>query len=551
MRNARRQSGRKAVTTAPDLRLWICRAALVLATCAAFAPAFQAEFIRWDDPQYVSENELLRSADGLKTIWTPFTAKLPQYYPLTFSSYWIEYQLWQLTPAGYHATNVALHAINAMLVLQLLSALGASLWIAFGAAAVFALHPVQVESVMWVTERKNTLSGCFYLVAFLLYLRHRRTGCWGPYAASLAVFVGALLSKTQTVSLPVIVCLTEWLLQRTARLQRADAPAVAARVAPMLVLGLLSTWLTTAVERQMTLSWVELPTVLQRVLIASTAPWYYLASFLAPFNLAPLAPKWVVSVANPVWWAGVAAWVIVVGVFFRSHGRLDALSKWGAGEFLIALLPAIGLVPFAYQHYTYVAMRFVYLSCIGGGVVLAVLADRLAGREGTSRRTAVTAAGITVLVAYGVLTHHEAEHWQSNLSFWSYAVARNPDSYPPNINLGLYYESKKQWTDAARYYQHAYDLRPMDTFALTHHLRALSVVRGPQAVVDAADAELRRSNANLFVAYFYRGMGYEQLGRRDDAIKDYDRVLTLTAQGSPTWEAARKGRDRLAHAPGP
>lgn len=524
----------------------MCGAALVVATCAAFQPAFHAEFIRWDDPQYVSENELLRSAAGLRTIWTPFTGKLPQYYPLTFSSYWIEYQLWQLTPAGYHATNVVLHAINAILVLQLLRVLGASLWIAFGAAAVFALHPVQVESVMWVTERKNTLSVCFYLLAFLLYLRHRRTGRWGAYAASLVVFLCALLSKTQTVSLPVIVCLTEWLLQHSARLQRANASAVAARVAPMLVLGVLSTWLTTAVERQMTLSWVELPTLLQRVLIAANAPWYYLGSFLAPFSLAPIAPKWVVSAADPRWWAGVLAWVIAGALCVRWRARFDALSKWGAGQFFIALSPAIGLVPFAYQHYTYVAMRFVYLSCIGGGVVLAVLAERLAGPQGTGRRVAIVVASIIVLAGCGVLTYREAEHWQSNFSFWSYAVARNPDSYPPNLNLGKHYESKNQWAAALRYYQRAYELRRMDVYALTRYLRALSVVRGPQAVVDAADAELRRSSVNAFIAYFYRAMGYEQLGRRDDAIKDYDRVLGLTRQGSETWEAARRARDRLA-----
>jgi hypothetical protein len=550
MSKARRQPSHKATAVVPERRPWACAAVLVVATFLTFMPAFHAEFIRWDDPQYVSENALLRSPGGLAAIWTPLTKQLPQYYPLTFSSYWIEYQLWQLTPAGYHATNVVLHAINAVLVMQLIHTLGASPWIAFGAAAMFALHPAQVESVMWVTERKNTLSGCFFLVAFLLYLRHRRSGRWGWYGASLAAFASALLSKTQTVSLPVILCLTEWLLQRSGRLQRLGVAAIAGRVLPMVGLGLVSAWLTTAVERQMTLSWVELPSLLQRVLIAANAPWYYLGCFLFPVDLPPIVPKWVVSVSAPQWWLGLLAWGIVAALILRWYRRLDDFVVWGAAEFMIALLPAIGLVPFAYQHYTYVAMRFLYLSCIGGGVVLATLTDRLAGPGWTTRRSAVAALGAAVLLACGALTARAATRWQTNLSFWSYAVALNPQSYPANLNLGLHYESTKEWADAVRYYRGAYELRPMDTYALTRYLRALSVVGGAQAVVDASDAELRRSNVNAFVAHFYRAMGYEQLGRRDDAIRDYQRTLALTRQGSTTWKAARQALQRLGQAPG-
>ena len=167
----------------------------------------------------------------------------------------------------------------------------------------------------------------------------------------------------------------------------------------------------------------------------------------------------------------------------------------------------------------------------------------------TRRRYAVAALGVAVVAFYGALTRREAEHWQTSFSFWSYAVARNPDSYPPNINLGLHYETQKQWPEALRYYQRAYELRPMDTYAFTQYLRALSLVHGPQAVIDAADTELRRSNVNAFAAYFYRAMGNEQLGRREAAVADYDRVMTLTRQGSGTWKAAQQGRERLAQSP--
>ncbi len=551
MGNARRRSALGAPPARPNWGPQACAALLVTAVLFAFSPAFHAEFIRWDDPQYVTENTLLRDGAGLRKIWTPLAGDLPQYYPLVFSSYWLEYRLWQVAPAGYHVTNVVLHALNAVLVMRLVCALGASLWVAAGAAAVFALHPVQVESVAWVTERKNTLSGLFYLLAFLFYLQHRRSGRSGAYATSLLSFTCALLSKTQTVSLPVIVFFTDCLLQRSGRIPRIGIAPVAVRVAPMLLLALGGTWVTTAVERQRTLSWVELPTLTQRVLIAANVPWYYAATFLAPFSLAPIAPKWVVSAAEPGWWLGVLTWVVIVPLCLRWGTRIAAVPVWGTAQFFIALLPVLGLVPFAYQHYSYVATRFLYLSCIGGGVALAALAEWAAGGEGrTARRTMVVGVAIGLLAGCGLLTYYETQHWKTNLSFWTRAVARNPHSYPPNINLGLHYESMKHWPAALPYYQRAYELRPMDTYALTHYLRTLGVVRGPHAVVEAADAELARSSVNAYVAHLYRAMSFEQLGRHADAMHDYDRVLALTRKGSGTWNTAQRARERLAHATG-
>lgn len=551
MGNARRRAARPAVAADFDWRPWACAAALVLAVLLTFSPAFHADFIRWDDTHYVTKNDLLRSPNGLKEIWTPLGGKLPQYYPLTFTSYWIEYQFWQLGPTGYHVTNVVLHAANSVLVLALLRALGGSLWLAVGAAGVFALHPVQVESVIWVAERKNTLSGFFFLLAFLLYLRHRRSNRWGPYAACLLVFLCALLSKTQTVSLPVIIAATDWLLLRRGPLRRADVTAVVTRVAPMLVLGLISAWMTTAVERQMTSSWVQLPTLLQRAPIAGTALWYYVATFLAPFDIAPIVPKWVVSPTDPKWWVGPLAWAVVIPLSIRWSARVPALVLWGAIEFAVALLPGIGLVPFAYQHYSYVAMRFLYLSCIGGGVVVAVVAERLAGSGHTGRRLAAAAGGLLVLLTYGILSYREAQHWQSNFSFWTYAVERNPDGYPPNMNLGLHYELTKEWSEALRFYRHGHELRPLDTHALTQYLRALGAAQGPQAVIDVADTELQRSKRIAYVYYFQRAVAYEQVGHVDAAIADYNRVVTLADQGSSLQESARRALARLVQRKSP
>src|SRR5689334_3341833 len=187
---------------------------LLVVTLGAFAPTFGAEFIKWDDQFYVEENALLQDPGALRKIWDPVGRETQEYYPILFSSYWLEYQVWRLDAAAYHAVTLALHLANVVLVLLLARGLGAKGWVAAATAAIFAVHPVQVASVAWISEQKNTLSALFYLVAFLLYLRHRRTGRWTAYAGCLASFAAALLSKTQTLTFPLSILLAEWLLLR-------------------------------------------------------------------------------------------------------------------------------------------------------------------------------------------------------------------------------------------------------------------------------------------------------------------------------------------------
>jgi len=169
----------------------------------AYMPAFQAGWV-WDDDSYVTANAALRTADGLRRIWTEPGA-VAQYYPLTFTTLWLEYQAHGLAPAGYHATNVLLHAANAVLVGLVLEV--AAVPAAWAAAALFAVHPMNVESVAWVTERKNVLSACFFLLSLLLLLRWRQDGDRGAarpawFVAAFGCFVLALLSKTVASTLP-------------------------------------------------------------------------------------------------------------------------------------------------------------------------------------------------------------------------------------------------------------------------------------------------------------------------------------------------------------
>ncbi|MGH7177226.1 MAG: glycosyltransferase family 39 protein, partial [Tepidisphaeraceae bacterium] len=220
-----------------------------LAACALFAlcivaylPVRSAGFI-WDDDEYVTGNPTLRSPAGLTRIWTELHAT-KQYYPLTFTTFWFEYQIWNAQPLGYHLANVILHAIGAILlwrVLVVLEAPGALL-----AACVFAVHPVNVESVAWITERKNVLSGALYFASALAYVRfalNGRSGAW--YLGALALFLGALLSKTVTATLPVALFLVLW--WKKGRLTWRDVRPLI----PFLIAGAIMGSVTSYVEREL------------------------------------------------------------------------------------------------------------------------------------------------------------------------------------------------------------------------------------------------------------------------------------------------------------
>jgi Flp pilus assembly protein TadD len=408
-------------------------AAIILGTLIAYWPAINGGFI-WDDDQYLTANALLYDLEGLRQIWIPRST--PQYYPLVFTSFWVESHLWGFDPRGYHIVNVVLHIASALLLWRILVRIGApAAWLI---AAVFALHPVQVESVAWVTERKNVLSGLFYMLSASAYLRFDSIAAgessstvprrWGWYALALVLFVAALLSKSVTSSLPVALVLVMLYVRRPMSI-RALAPLV-----PFFVLGAVFGLHTAHLER--THVGATGPDFdlgfLQRLVIACNALLFYPWKVLIPYPLMFIYPRWNVDPPSPAMWAAIPV-VIAVGVaaalgFVRGRrGPAIALAF-----FAVSIFPAIGFFNVYPMRFSFVADHFQYIACIGIIALAAGIGARwLAGSK------AGELCAVIVLVVLGSLTWLQSRMYADLQTLWSTTALANPDAWIAQSSLGV------------------------------------------------------------------------------------------------------------------
>jgi tetratricopeptide (TPR) repeat protein len=508
-------------------------AVIVGLTLSAFAPAMRAEFI-WDDDDYVSENPLLRGTDGLVKIWT--TTQTPQYYPMVFTSFWVEHQLWGVEPAGYHVVNIALHALNAFLlgcVLRRLAVPGAW-WI----AVLFAVHPVHVESVVWITERKNVLSALFYLLSFLAFLRFERDGHRRFYLLSLLIFVLALLSKTVTASLPVALGLA--LVWKNGRLGRADI----LRLAPYLLIGAGLALVTLGLEGDM-VDVVGADFALsawQRVLIAGGALLFYPAKILFPYPLIFNYPRWNLDAPIGLYAALVVVLLIAAGlvVLWRRGSRGIVLTAIFYGATIFPVLGFLNVYPF---RYSFVADHFQYLASIAPLIVLVQLGIALRGnllaRFGNSRGAMLRFPGVLLVAVLSVLTWQQTLAYRDLPTLWQHTIAHNPDSWLALNNMGLFYMNAGDLDAALEQLDRAVRVKPESAESYT----ARGLIHYRAGDQDAALRDLDRAvelDPSYPQARLNRGNVLLDLGRGDLAIED----LEIFVDANPNYLPARRSLAR-------
>jgi len=428
---------------------WVPALLTALAAAVAYLPALHNDFVSWDDPGHITENEDVAAPDGLRRIWNPWQTER-QYYPLVFTSYWLEYRAWGLNPYGYHLTNLVLHAVNAALLIAVLRLLGVKPWVAWLTAALFALHPINVASVAWATERKNVLSTLFYLLSLACFIRRMRGGGWLLYAASLLLFAAALLSKTASVTLPVTALLCDRLIRR-----RWSARSLVA-VAPMIVLGLAAGIVTHRVEAGIArVSMVPLEPVL-RPLVAAGAMWFYVGKILVPVHFPAVYARWDVAGNWRPFAAALLGVLAAAAAAWRWRRRIPAHVGWGLGHYVVAVSPMLGLIPFNYTQFSFVADHFVYIPAIGLFLALATGADLARARLGRTRAAfvAATVPACLVLALLGACTWRQcATVWKNAHTLWEHTVRLVPRSSVGHYSLGNLYRREGRWADAAEQYR--------------------------------------------------------------------------------------------------
>jgi Flp pilus assembly protein TadD len=400
---------------------------LVLITALVYHPAWHGGML-WDDEAHLT-SAALRGAGGLWRIWFDVGAT-QQYYPMVHSAFWLMDAVFGTGMLGYHVVNIGLHALAAWLVAVVLGRLdipGARL-----AAVIFALHPVHVESVAWITELKNTLSGVFYLLAALAYLRYDRHRARRWYALAIGVFVLALLSKTVTASLPAAMIVVVW-WQRGGIDWRRDLPPLL----PFFVIGAAAGLTTAWVERtfigavgsEFNLSPID------RGLLAGRAVWFYLSKLVWPANLTFIYPRWTISPA--VWWQ----WLFPLGAaamtwwLWRIRDRTRGpLAAWLF--FVVTLAPALGFVNIYPFRYSFVADHFQYLASIGV-IALAAASLVLAARSRANGRILERALYVLVGVPLAVLSWRQSHQYVDAEVLYQTTLARNPECWLAHNNLGL------------------------------------------------------------------------------------------------------------------
>ena len=488
---------------------------IVLLVFLAYLPALRGGFI-WDDDEYVTNNPLLSAPDGLRRIW--FSTDSPsQYFPLTYTVFRLERSLWGLNPAGYHGINILLHAINALLVWRLLKRLSVpGAWLA---GALFALHPVQVESVAWITELKSVLSLFFILLTLFCWIEFVGEGSRRfRYWLALGFYALALFSKTTACTLPATLLLILWLKTKPIDWRRL------AQVVPFLAIGLGMGLVTVWWERfhqgtqgkLFSMGWLE------RILVASHALWFYAGKLFWPVNLTFSYPLWAIEPAQP----SAYGWLVMgiglgAAIYFtrRFVGRSVAM----ATLFYVATLsPLIGFVMLYTFRYTFVADHYQYVASIGL-IALAAAGITIAFK---TKPFLKLACGGALLLTLGILTWRQAGIYRNLETVWRDTLAKNPDCWLAHNNLGTLFADKGQFDEAIENYRQATQINPNSAVPLY----SLGLALAAKGRFDEAIENYRKAiqiNPDYRDALNDLGIALADEGRFDEAIGNYYKAIQI------------------------
>jgi tetratricopeptide (TPR) repeat protein len=490
-------------------RGWLAGLLLVALTLAAYQPVWNAGYI-WDDDEFLTAHPLVNTIDFQKPdcfyrLW--LTPSAPDYYPMTFSLWAVESRLWGTNPSGCHLVNVLLHAFSAVLLWRVLLRLkipGALL-----GAAIFALHPVNVESAAWISEGKNTLAMFFFTATLLFWLKFEDSGRRRWYGLALAGFAAGMFSKSAVAPLPFVLLGIAW--WRRGRVSWTDLRRVIPFFAVSVAICCVTVWVH--YTRAMAHEAVRTDGLWSRLAVAGWAVWFYFYKAVLPLKLIFVYPRWQINVGHPLTWAPLILVIAVLVLCWKFRERWGRGVVFGAGYFVVMLLPVLGFLNIYFMRYSLVADHWQYFAIIGPIALAGALI----------RRPMVAA---TLLLALGALTWEQCGMYVSNDTLWQTTVRRNPGCWLAWDSLGDGLFAQGKVSEAISNYEQALDLNPEDMEA-HGSLGNAFLMQGKihQAVLCYEEAVQLKPG----YAPGHNNLGYAlaQEGRLDEAIAQYETALEI------------------------
>lgn len=545
---------------------------LFLLTAAVLSPAMSGGYI-WDDDITLTDNPLVKLSlqEGIPHIWA--SKHSTDYYPLTWSSFWLEWRLWEQDARGYHIVNILLHACSAVLLWRIFVRLEipGGKWTPWCAALLFAIHPICVDSVAWISQRKNTLSMVFYLAAILSYLKFDDKGQRKHYWLSALAFGAGLLSKSSIITLPLVIPCLLWFRHGTPYLrgflfkkrQRSVFNNKLVQLAPFFILAAAAAFMTiwfqgkvlgygvesgnsatATVKGALGASMSGRNNLGERLLVTGQAYWFYIVKLLVPTGISMVYGTWRVNSYHWTHYIPTISMVAAIVFTFRLRKRIGRGLCAALIYIAVALLPVLGFVAMSYQNYSWVANHLCYIAVPGAAALAVCLARHAVSKFGAGASGAGTALFVVVASIFAVQSLNRASLYQDPIRLWLDNIAKSPLAAAPYNELGIVHiresmkatgpEKKKHLEDAVEILTKCIAIDP--TFGKPYNNRgtALSYLGKNEEAIESFEAALR---INRYDADSLGNLGlmYYRIGQPEKAIEIYERTLQLRLMSPTTY----------------
>lgn len=501
--------------------------ALVVMTLVAYYPLRENDFVNFDDPAYVYNNRTVKKGLTAQNVaWAFKTTTLTNWHPLTWLSHLTDVQLFGLRPAGHHATSFLLHLVNVILLFGVLYLMTSHVWPSFFVAAVFAVHPLNVESVAWVSERKNVLSTLFLLLTIWAYIRYARQPGRLKYLLVIGMFILGLMTKPMLVTLPVLLLMLDfWPLRRV---QRGTLLKLGLEKIPLLVLSIVSSVITIKASASggamMTTKELTLSNRFSNALLSYVN---YLYDLVWPTGLTAFYPH----PGNAISYRQlVIAGLLMIGLTVLSVWQSKASHGWFVGWFwyLVTLLPVIGLIQVGAQAR---ADRYAYVPMIGVLVVAAWSANKWTRRL-PYRNYWLSGIAVCILVFLIVATRQQVRYWQNGSALWTHTLKVTEDNYVAHTNLAIIMVALGKYDEAIDHCNSALRIVPRDSLTYETLGEALSKKGKANEGIPHLYKALRLTTDREIAISAQRALGEAmvQIGNTEKAIHHFSQALRLDPQ---------------------